>query len=194
MGFRFPAPLNLAGQSRRTGVSVTFQNAERVQHIMGEIEAGLKSEANRFIRDASQDIARDVLIPQLKRTARSSPMKMARAFAETAKPRRDRIVMVQIGGSTPALRGIKRGIGGKKVGTRKTRGGRSATTQTIVAGLAWGSEYGPYPGAERNTYGQPRRDPEGYWVTQAVANALPEAQKRYSVAFEKMITTYSRYR
>lgn len=189
----------------RAGLGVTFQNANLVQTIMAEIEDGLGKEANRFLRDASQDIARDVLIPQLKRAARSSPMRMARAFADTAVPRRDRIVMVQIGGRTPALAGIKRGVGIGKVGDRKTAGGRAATTRNVVAGMAWGSEYGPFPnsrarrkdgtaGADKNTYGQPRRDPQGYWVTQAVTNALPEAHRRYSLAIERMIAAYGKYR
>jgi hypothetical protein len=182
--------LNIGETNRKTGVSVTFQNVDLVRTILGEVEDGLRNPANKYLRDASQEIAQQVVIPQLKRAARSSPMKMARAFADTAVARRDRIVLVQIGGKAPALEGFKRGVGIGKVGERKTMGGRSATSKNAAAGLAWGSEYGPWPDAKVNNYGQPRRDPGGYWVTQGVTNAVPEATRRYSQAIEHLIARY----
>ncbi len=201
MAYNFNSALGLSKTGRKSGVAVTFQNGALVTAIMGEIEDGLKKEAARELRDASQDIARQVLIPQLKRSARSSPMKIARAFAETAVARRDRIVLVQIGGSAPALSGFKRGVGKKKIQAKQAAGlggrtasGRDATSANYAASMAWGSEYGPWPWTDVNNYGQRRREPEGYWVTKAVASAMPEATRRYSKAIEAMLVRYGKYR
>lgn len=183
-----------AGSNRGgAGVFVTFQNAELVSDILNEIEDGLKSQTNREMRQAAKEIARDVVIPQLKRSARSSPMKIARAFAETARPKADRIVTVQIGGVNPPLEGFRRGRGVKRAKSLTTTG-RDATSRNYRTSMAWGSEYGPFPGARVNNYGQPRREPGGYWVTQGIASSIPEATRRYEAHLSELVSTRSRYR
>ena len=198
MGFTGATGTALGGRpgSGNGGVTVTFQNLQLIRDIMGEVETSLRKEANAELRAASKKIARDVLIPQLKRSARSSPMKMARAFADTAQPRSDRVVMVQVGGRNPQLSGFKRGFGSKKATAagKKTASGRLATSSNYAASMAWGSEYGPYPGADVNTYGQPRRDPGGYWITQGITSSIPAAVKEYEEALNSIIDRYSRYR
>jgi hypothetical protein len=186
--------MGFSGQGRGAGAYVTFQNVDLVQSIMGEIEDGLRRESNRELRQAAKEIAKDVLIPQLKRSARSSPMKIAKAFAATAVPKADRVVMVQIGGRAPDLIGFKRGVGEKKANGKTMRHSvRSATSRNYAASMAWGSEYGPFPNAAVNNYGQPRRE-SGYWVQQGITNAIPEATKRYVKYLNHLIETRSRYR
>jgi len=178
------------------GVNVTFQNLQLIRDIMSEVEDGLRKEANKELRDASQKIAKDILIPQLKRAARSSPMKIAKAFADTAQPRKDRVVMVQVGGRNPAISGFKRGFGEGKAtkAGKKTKSGRLATSSNYAASMAWGSNYGPYPGAAVNNYGLPRRDPQGYWINQGIDSSIPAAVKEYEKALNLIIDKYSRYR
>lgn len=175
------------------GMYVTWQNGERVGAIMAEIEDGLKYQANKDLRQAAKAIARDVVIPQLKRAARSSPVPIARAMAETARPKADRIVTVQIGGVNPPLSGFKRGVGSKRAG--KPKGGRlyGPTSRDYRTTLAWGSEFGPFPGAKVNHYKVSRRE-GGYWVHQGTQNAIPEAVRIYSDFLEELFLTRSRHR
>lgn len=190
--------LNKAG---RGNVTVEFQGAAFLKAYMAEIEDGFRKETNTELRDASMDIAAKVVIPQLKRSARSSPMKIARAFADTAQVKRDRIVMVQIGGRLPALSGFKRGVGKKKAIARQQAGtggmtasGRDATSAGYAASMAWGSEYGPWPWTDHNTYGQPRREPEGYWITKGITSALPAAAAQYTAACQRIMNKFGKYR
>jgi hypothetical protein len=198
MGFTGATGTALNGRpsSGNGGVTVTFQNLQLIRDIMAEIEDGLRKEANAELRAASKKIAKDIVIPQLKRAARSSPMKIAKAFADTAVARSDRVVMVQVGGRQPAISGFTRGVSKKKAeaGGKKTRSGRLATSQNYAASMAWGSNYGPYPGADVNNYGQPRRDPGGYWINQGIDSSIPAAVKEYEKALNKIIDKYSRYR
>jgi hypothetical protein len=181
-----------SGQSRGSGgVSVSFQNAQLVRDILSEVEDTLKRETNSELRQAAKDIARKVVIPQLQRSARSSPMKIAPAMAATARPKADRVVTVQIGGVNPALSGFKRGVGVNAAASRHT--GRAKSSRNYRTTLAWGSEFGPFPGADVNHYAQPRRA-GGYWVHQGITNSIPDATKRYEKLLEEIIRTKSRFR
>lgn len=179
-----------SAQPRRSGGAyVTFQNAEAVQRILGDIEDGLKVQTNRDLRAESKKIAAEVVIPQLKRAARSSQAPLARPFAETARPKSDRIITVQVGGVNPPLSGFK----SRKRATGKTSSGRDNTAKNYRTSMAWGSEYGPFPSANVNNYGVPR-SASGYWVTPGVTNAIPETKRRYETFLEHLIVTRSRYR
>jgi hypothetical protein len=182
-----------SGRGRGSGAYVTWQNAQLVSDILNEIEDGLKYETNRELRQKSKDIATRILIPQLKRAARSSPAPLARAFAETARAKADRVIVVQIGGVNPPLQGFRRGRGVVRATTR-TRSGRDATSRNYRTSMAWGSEYGPFPGADVNNYAVPRRDPVGYWVSPGITNSIPAVTAEYEAFLEQLVTTRSRYR
>lgn len=171
---------------------MSFQNVELVRDILDDIEDGLKYETNRELRQESKAIAQQVVIPQLKRAARSSRAPLARAFAETARAKADRVIVVQIGGVNPPLSGFKRGRGEKRA-TSKTHTGRDATSKNYRTSMAWGSEFGPFPWHDVNNYGVPRNE-AGYWVHQGITNAIPDAVRRYDAYLQNLILTRSRYR
>jgi hypothetical protein len=78
--------------------------------------------------------------------------------------------------------------------TTRTRSGRDATSRNYRTSMAWGSEYGPFPEADVNNYGVPRRAPAGYWVTPGITNAIPSVTSEYEEYLNQLITTRSRYR
>lgn len=172
------------------GFNVTFQNAERVKRIINEVEDGLRQEANKEMRDAAQRIAKS-LIPDMKSMAAMSPVAIAPALADTARAKRDRLVMVQVGGVNPKLSGFKpyKRASGRNI----NKGSREDTSRNIRGTLAWGSELGPYPGSEINRYGVPRRE-SGYWVQPAIQSNLDRAKAEYEEALDEIIRTKSRYR
>lgn len=177
------------------GFNVTFQNAALVKRILNDIEDGMRSEANRELRGAAKEIARS-LIPSIKAFAAMSPMPIARAMAYTARPKSDRLVMVQVGGVNPTLRGFKRNVGIKRA-TARTRtimaSGRQGTSRNYRTTLAWASEMGPYPGSAYNRFKVPRR-PSGYYVQPAVNANVERAKREYAAALDKLIREKSRYR
>lgn len=188
-----PRTPSLYSQGRSSGAYVTWQNAGLIHAILDQIEDGLKYETNREIRQKSKEIATRIVIPQLKRAARSSPAPLARAFAETARARADRIIVVQVGGVNPPLEGFRRGRGVERATTR-TRSGRDATSRNYRTSMAWGSEYGPFPGADVNNYGVERREPAGYWVTPGITNAIPAVVKEYEDYLRELLRTRGKYR
>ena len=196
----------LGGSGGRStgGVFVTFENLDKVNAILNEVEDALRKTANGAMREGAKDIANSIVIPQLKRAARSSPIRISRALAETARAKSDRVVMVQIGGVNPALEGFKRGVGEGRANGRKTSTGRVSTSRTWRTTLAWGSELGPWPdgraprkdgkrGAPVNHY-RAARNESGYWVQPGTQNAIPAAHKAYAVLIESIITKHSRFR
>lgn len=164
-----------------------------------------RTAANREMRQAAKGIAQDLLIPQIKRTARSSPVKISRAMAETARAKSDRMVMVQVGGVNPALRGFRRGIGQTRADKqgRQTSSKRGATSRTFRTTLAWGSEFGPKGGRAKpsrgnnvpsgpvNHYKVPRNE-RGYYVLPAVENVMVKVQDHWDDALERIFRKYSR--
>lgn len=196
----------LGGNGGRStgGVFVTFENLDKVNAILAEVEDALKKTANGAMRAGAKDIAERIVIPQLKRSARSSPIRMSRALAETSRAKFDRVVMVQIGGVNPPLEGFKRGVGEGRAKGKKTSTGRVSTSRTWRTTLAWGSELGPWPDGKAprkdgkrvtpvNHYRAPRKE-SGYWVQPGTQNAIPAAHDAYAVLIESIITKYSRYR
>jgi hypothetical protein len=196
----------LGGSGGRStgGVFVTFENLDRVNAILAEVEDSLKKTASGEMRAGAKDIANQIVIPQLKRAARSSPIRMSRALAETARAKSDRVVMVQIGGVNPPLEGFRRGVGEGRAQGKKTSTGRVSTSRTWRTTLAWGSELGPWPGGRApradGSRGAPvnhyraARNESGYWVQPGTQNAIPAAHKAYAVLIESIITKYSRFR
>ena len=181
------------GPRGTSGLRVSVDNLATLRAAMSEIERGMKTPANKFMREASYDIAEKILAPELRKSAAASPMIMSRRFAETINPRRDRLVTVQIGGRYAQLSGLKRGVGNKKAEGGSSYGSRLRTTRNYNTTLAWGSEFGPYPGASINRYGVPRNN-RGYWVLPAIRNVLDETKKRWNDAIQEMARRYSRFR
>jgi hypothetical protein len=162
-----------------------------------------KTAANRELRMAAKSIGQDLLIPMMKRTARSSPTPQARAMAETARAKADRVVTVQVGGVNPPLSGFKRGRGHKRAKGRAASSGRDASSRTFRTTLAWGSEFGPKggrhmggrpgwraPSGPVNHYKAPRNE-GGYWIIPAVKNVLVPAKRRYEEALDDIIAKYT---
>lgn len=198
------------------GFNVEWNGVGYVQEQMAKIADGLvwnrdgtdleprRTAANRELRTAAGVIAKDVLIPQMKRTARSSPVPIARAMAETARPKRDRVIAVQVGGVNPPLSGFKRGRGVKRANGRTGGRGRDATSRTYRTTLAWGSEFGPLGGRRQpsrgsnvptgsvNHYKVPRRYPRGYWVLPAVEDVRVKARDQFRTAVEQVVNKYTR--
>lgn len=204
---------NASTSGRSTGgMSLTWINGREVQKRMEQIADGLawddsgnlisrKTAANRELRTAAKSIATDILIPQMKRTARTAPDKIARAMAETARAKSDRIVVVQVGGVNPPLRGFKRGVGHKRARGRTMSTGRDSTSRNWRTTLAWGSEFGPWPGgravkADKSRGGfvnhyRVARTSRGYWVIPAITDVMGKAQARYGEAVDDIINKYT---
>jgi hypothetical protein len=183
-----------SGQSRGSGgFYVTFQNVDYVRSVMAEIEDGLQKTESKNLRQAAKTIAAEVLIPALSTAAGSSGVPLAPAFADTARPKADRVVMVQVGGVNPKIRGFrayKRAGSGK--GRKSKQTVRDSTSRNYRTTLAWGSELGPFPGSKVNHYAAPRSS--GHWVRPGTQKAIPEAKARYEAAIAEIIARSSRYR
>jgi hypothetical protein len=198
------------------GFQVSWYGADALQETIDGIADGLawddngnliprKTAANREMRAAAKKIAADVLIPQMKRTARSSPVPIARAMAETARAKSDRLIMVQVGAVNPPLSGFKRGVGAKRAKGRTGGRMRDASSRTFRTTLAWGSEFGPLggrrqpsrgsnvPGGPVNHYRVPRKE-SGYWVLPAVEDVMVKAQDLWDDALNAVIDRYIRFR
>lgn len=209
------ASLRMPGR-QSGGFRVEWYGADALQETIDGIGDGLvwndkgelipaKLAANREMRAAAKSIAQDLLVPQMKRTARSAPVPIARAMAETARAKSDRLIMVQVGGVNPPLSGFKRGVGVKRAKGRSGGAGRDATSRTFRTTLAWGSEFGPKGGRHRpsgpsgvpmrpvNHYRVPRNE-RGYWVLPAVEDVMVKAQDRWEAALEAVIDRYIRFR
>ena len=199
------------------GFNVSWYGADGLQDALGGIADGLvwndkgdliprKTAANREMRQAAKRIAKDVLVPEMQRTASSAPVPIARAMAATARAKSDRLIMVQVGGVNPPLSGFRRGIGTKRraLGAAgRTSGKREATSRTFRTTLAWGSEFGPKGGRARpsrgantpsgpvNHYKVPRKE-AGYWVLPAVDDVHDRATGRWEDAVNHIIDKYTR--
>lgn len=194
---------SFAGGSNRKGggFAVTFYGVDALQEALDGMKNELwwsdekdnwvprRTAANREMREGAKDIAERILLPQMKRTARSAPVPIARAMAETARAKSDRMVMVQVGGVNPPLSGFKRGRGVKRAKGRKTTTGRDATSQNYRTTLAWGSEFGPL--ASVNHYKVPRRFPQGYWVLPAVEDSWARVVEKWENVLLGVIDKYA---
>lgn len=204
----------VGGRGRQaTGFEIVWQNAQEVSRRLGQIGDGLawddndnlvprRTAANREMRAAAKSIAQDLLIPQMKRTARVSRTRIAPAMAETARAKSDRLIMVQVGGVNPALRGFRRGVGAKRA-KGQAASGRDASSRTFRTTLAWGSEFGPKGGRSKagrtgwrapsgpvNHYRAPRNE-SGYWVLPAVRDVQARAIDRFQRAIDDVIAKYT---
>lgn len=209
------ASLRMPGR-QTGGFRVEWYGADGLQEALDGIADGLvwndkgdliprKTAANREMRNAAKGIATDLLIPQMKRTARSAPVPIARAMAETARAKSDRLIMVQVGGVNPPLSGFKRGVGAKRAKGRTGGVGRDASSRTFRTTLAWGSEFGPKGGRRQptragwkspsgavNHYKVPRSE-RGYWVLPAVEDVMVKAQDRWEYALQAVVDKYVRF-
>lgn len=187
--------MNLGGSRRQSNAfTIDIQNYDTVKHILDQLEVrlawdpkkgGAFNRTNSELRQGAREIAKEVIVPQLKRTARSSRTPQAKAVATTAREKSDRLVMVQIGQAIPPLSGFRRY---KRSKTKGVGANKRWATQ-----VAWGSELGPHPNAKVNHYRAPR-NLNGYWVQPGVTNSIPEAHKRYLDLLNHMLDEYGKYR
>lgn len=214
MAKSLPGAGYVGGRGRQaTGFEIVWQNAQEVSRRLGQIGDGLawddndnlvprRTAANREMRAAAKSIAQDLLIPQMKRTARVSRTRIAPAMAETARAKSDRLIMVQVGGVNPALSGFRRGVGRKRA-KGQAASGRDASSRTFRTTLAWGSEFGPKGGRSKagrtgwrapsgpvNHYRAPRNE-SGYWVLPAVRDVQARAIDRFQRAIDDVIAKYT---
>jgi hypothetical protein len=155
------------------GVKVT--GVREVNAVLDQIASVHLNTARKELRDGSQAIARDTLIPILKRGAAASGVPIAAAMADTARARKDRIVFVQVGAVNPKLSGFRSGRG--RVNYKTT--------------LALGSNYGPTD-PDRNHYAVPRNQ-SGHWV-QPTVNADGTYQRvkdEYRALLVDILSKYS---
>lgn len=101
------------------------------------------------------------LVPSVRSAVASSPAPQAGAVAATTKAKRDRMVVVQVGGTNPKLSGWRRSAGNKR-----WRGS-----------VAWGVEKGNYPGT-RNEYRVGRS--RGYGIGPRLEQITEDTAEEYT--------------
>lgn len=186
------------GQNRGSGgMYVTWENLDVVRIILANTEDGLRTTANREMRQGTVKIANEVVIPALKQSAASSGVPIAPAMADTMRAKSDRVVTVRVGAVNPKLSGFKRGVGegrAKKTGNQHLKWG-SATSRNYRTTLAWGSEMGPGSTSHGNHYAVARNE-SGYWVQPGINSngTLEKVKAAYAKLLDSIIEKYSRYR
>jgi hypothetical protein len=154
-------------------MSNTVEGLAAVTAVLATIRKEHLNEARKDIRTASKQIAERVLIPALKRHADSSGVPIASRMADTSRARSDRIVFVKVGAVNPKLSGFKRG------------------QSKYRTGMAWGSERGPVPGADVNTYAVAHKA-SGYWVRPTVEDGttVANAADEYAAMLHRIMRKY----
>jgi hypothetical protein len=166
------------GGAGNSDVTVSIDEAELRATLRAFDLAG--KEASAALRDASLEIAGD-LAGNLRRAATMSPLAppQARLIAPTIKPKRDRIIVVSIGGPARV---------GRPYRSRRT--GRKVRAQ--AGALVWGSETGSLQGTDKAGRAYTSRyveshNPAGYWIAPTVARYGPEARERWWDAVEHLL-------
>jgi len=150
--------------AQRSGIQV--EGIEAVQAVLGQIASVHLNMARRELREGSQRIAQEHLIPELKRGAAASGVPIAPAMADTARARKDRIVFVQVGAVNPRLSGYRRNA--------------AKSYRTM---LAIGSNYGPIRN-DVNHYAVGRTR-SGHWVQPTVNSN--GTHKRVQEAYRRLL-------
>lgn len=129
------------------------------------------------IRDAAQPMSQR-LAGQLMMSAMAAPSPQARllANAKAIKTPRDRLIRVDVGGSTK--------VGRKYGGVKNSRGTLTKQNSAPAGALLWGTEYGSHEGVDslgrrytnRFKVAKSRR---GYWIAPAVDYYTPIVAKEY---------------
>jgi hypothetical protein len=127
----------------------------------------LPKEVQKRIRDASQAIAGDVASEARGRASGPGVARVAKYVAPTIKAPRDRVPVVQMGGSTP----LPPRNGVPRVGSSQT-----------VADVMWGAEFG----SNRHTQFQPwggTSDSAGYFLWPSIR--VDEALEKWGKAVDE---------
>ena len=150
--------------------AIQVEGIEAVQAVLAHIAKDKLSMARGALRDGSQKIATEHLIPALKAGAAASGVPMAPKIAETARARKDRIVYVQVGAVNPKLSGF-------------SSKSRDAAGRTFRTALALGSNYGPTdPEVNHYAVGRTR---SGHWVQPTVNSA--GTHRRVQDAYRRLL-------
>ena len=139
----------------------------------------LPKEIQDEIRDSNYREAQ-ILTGALKRGAVSSQTPQAKLLVAAIKPKRDRVVKVEIGGSKQV---------GKKYKSRATGRRKGASAGSLV----FGSEYGS-TGDSVDAIGRAmgdrfvqRTNRDGYWIQPTVARYVPDILQRWVRQVQKAI-------
>ena len=130
------------------GLSVEMDGIFETLKAVQAVQADLRPGVNNELREAADDAARSILVPELVQAAASSGVPVAPRVARSIRVKRDRVPVVSIGGAT-----------------------RVGATGAQAAALVWGSEQGP-KGAVNHFAVPPS---SGYWIAPAVERAGPKA-------------------
>jgi hypothetical protein len=134
------------------GKYFSVSGVAEVNAVLDRIKTTHLDMAKRELRDGSQRIAQEHLIPELKRGAAASGIPIAARMADTSRARKDRMVFVRVGAVNPKLSGFSSGRG--KTNYKTT--------------LALGSNYGPVnPDVNHYAVG---RNTSGWWVQPTVSS------------------------
>lgn len=177
--------------SRQGGRSVSISNLSTVIIALEGIRKDELDTATGALRRYTRALANNTLIPALKEGAAASGVPIAPAMADTARSRTDRIVTVRIGAVNPKLSGFRRGVGEKKAASLALRkGGHSKSSQSYRTTLAWGSDKGPYPGADVNHYAVGRSN-RGHWVLPTLGGPVfGEIRDKYREFLNALLRKY----
>lgn len=143
-----------AAKGGKGGLSIELEGIFETLKAVQGVEADLRPGVNNELRDAAEGAAGELLV-DLQASAASSGVPVASRVASSARVKRDRVPVVQIGGSA-------------RVGARGAP----------AAVLAWGSEQGPK--GDVNHWGVPPSS--GYWIAPAVERAGPKVVDRFKRA------------
>jgi hypothetical protein len=159
--------------SRTVGIDIDRSDLRALLSALSKLER----DAQDVVRDGALAISTD-LAGELRDAARRSRTPAAALVAQSIRPRRDRVVAVEIGGSKRVGREY-RAVRHTPTGKRTTRRVRAA-----AGTLLWGSETGSRSGTDRqgrrytDRFGAPH-NPRGYWIRPTVEKYGPQARERW---------------
>lgn len=137
----------------------------------------LDKDAQNKIRDAAQPMSQR-LAGQLMMSAMTAPAPQTKLLANSKaiKTPRDRLIRVDIGGSTK--------VGRKYGGEKNSRGTRTKQSAAPAGALLWGTEYGSHAGVDSlgrrytNRF-KVAKSKRGYWIAPAVDYYTPIVAAEY---------------
>ena len=144
----------------------------------------LDKETQDEVRTRAQALSQR-LSGQLMMFANSAPAPQTKLLAtpKAIKTPRDRIIRVDIGGSTK--------VGRKYGGQKNSRGTKTKQNSAPAGALLWGTEYGSHAGID--SLGRPysnrfkvSANSKGYWIAPAVESYAPVVAKEYAEIIQEV--------
>ncbi len=146
------------GEQQASGYSVQVQGLDTCLRVLTKAGAQLHDLdtsrvrlANSVLRGEAKQLADRFGTEVVAPIVRSHGGPIGDKMADTIRPKADRIPIVRIGATNPALSGFK----ARNRGKPSTR--RNIPPARWKGSLAWGMEFGPHPRSTGNRYGRERR-------------------------------------